>query len=650
MPLDGITAKALSYELDSALRDARVDKIYQPERYDLLLHLRAPGKQYRLYISANPSSPSIYLTDNSRSNPTEPPMFCMLMRKHLQGARVISIENPGYERIFVIRFQTVNELGDTLEKRLIIEIMGRHSNIILVNEDDRIHDSILHVDNEMSRVREIMPARPYQLPPAQEKLTPPDIIESIKSERLWLLPQALPKPIDKALLETCQGFSPQLCQEIVERAGIDMRKRAIQLEEKELKALDLHMLQVLEQIEARRFIPSVFYISSSDYVPHDYHALRLNIFANFKQMPTISAAMDVYYNARYVLNNMQQRRQHLQKLINNQLEHSRRKYQIHLQDCHEGENSNSYKHYGDLILSSIHQTEQALKSGLDHVVLTDYYDPELKQITVDLQTNRSAAWNAQNYFRKYNKAKTKFETGKLLADQDEQDISWLETLGKAVDNAQELDDLIAIKQEMSAYGLISGSRRLSKEERDDAEIQNRQNKSNLMNPGKPGGRSKAISKSAKGKSTKNKPAKVKKEAALPPRSWYSTDGFEILAGRNNIQNDSLTLKTAAKNDIWLHVQKMPGTHVIVKTNGRELSDQALEQAAGIAAWFSKAGQAGAGGVKLPVDYCPVSHVRKPNGARPGMVIYDRYQTIIVEPLNPQDLAGSSRENQNSQEI
>lgn len=650
MPLDGITAKALSYELNSALSDARVDKIYQPERFDLLLHLRAPGKQYKLYISANPSSPCIYLTEKSRSNPSEPPMFCMLMRKHLQGARILSIENPGYERIFVIRFQTVNELGDTLEKRLIIEIMGRHSNIILVNDDDRIHDSILHVDNEMSRVREIMPARPYQLPPAQDKLTPPEIIASIRSNKLWLLPQSLPKPIDKALLDTCQGFSPQLCQEIVERAGLDRRKRAISLDDNELKSLDQQMLQMLDRIESKDFQPAVFYITAADTVPHDFHALRLSTFAIHKQMPSVSAAMDIYYNARYVLNNMQQRRQHLQKLISNQLEHSRRKYQIHLQDCREGEKSESYKHFGDLILSSIHQTDQALKNGLDQVVLTDYYDPELKQVSINLQSNRTAAWNAQNYFRKYNKAKTKYETGRQLAEQDEQDISWLETLEKAVENAQELDDLIAIKQEMSAYGLISGARKLSKEERADAALQNKQDKINMLNPGKPGGRNKTVSKAAKAKNGKNKPAKGKKEAALPPRSWYSSDGFEIIAGRNNIQNDNLTLKTAAKNDIWLHVQKMPGTHVIVKTNGKEISDKALEQAAGIAAWFSKAGQAGAAGAKLPVDYCPVSHIRKPNGARPGMVIYDRYQTIIVEPLNPLDLAEFSHGNQSFQEI
>lgn len=650
MPLDGITAKALSYELNTALADARVDKIYQPERYDLLLHLRAPGKQYKLYISANPSSPSIYLTDKSRNNPSEPPMFCMLMRKHLQGARIISIENPGYERIFVIKFQTINELGDSLEKRLIVEIMGRHSNIILVNEDDRIHDSILHVDNEMSRVREIMPARPYQLPPAQEKLTPSEIIKRIQDNELWLFPQSLPRPLDKALLETCQGFSPQLCQELIERTGIDRRKRALKLEKNELEILNIQMLKLLEQVEARDFHPSLFFISSADVVPTDFHALKLSSYALSKPASSISAAMDTYYNARNLLNTMHQRRQHLQKLIRNQLEHSRKKYLIHLQDCREGENSDSYRHFGDLILSSVPQTEQALKNGLDLVVLTDYYDPELKQVTINLQTNRSAAWNAQNYFRKYNKAKTKFEAGSKLAEQDKQDIAWLETLEKAVENAQDLDDLIAIKQEMSAYGLIAGSRRIGKEERAELETQNKHDRINLLNPGKPGGKSKSMSKSSKAKNARRKPEKKKKEAALPPRSWYSTDGFEILAGRNNIQNDNLTIKTAAKNDIWLHVQKMPGTHVIVKTHGRELSDNALEEAAGIAAWFSKAGQAVAGGAKLPVDYCPVSHVRKPNGARPGMVIYDRYQTIIVEPLNPQDLAVSSRENQNSQEI
>lgn len=647
MPFDGITAKALAIELNQLLSDARIDKIYQPEKYDLVFFLRQPGKQYKLLISANPASPRIHLTERSKQNPNEPPMFCMLLRKHLLGARLISIETPQYERIFSLRFSVVNELGDTLEKRLYVEIMGRHSNIILVNQDDRIHDSILHVDNDMSRVREIMPARPYQLPPEQNKKTPQQILESIANKQLWLLPQALPQSIDRALLDTCQGFSPRLCQEVVDRAGIDKRTRALQLTEYQLTKLNQTIKLILEQIIAGSFEPSLFFIDPITNVPADFHALPLSGFSKSMKTGSVSEAMDRFYGIRDEQNILHQKRQYLAKVITNQLDHTNKKLQIHLSDQQEGEKQETYRQFGDLILSNINETERALREGQDKVSLLNFYDADMRAVDIQLQVNRTAAWNAQNYFRRYNKAKTKYETGSRLAEQDRQDIIWLESLQKAVDNADSVQDLTAIKQEMNTFGLLSKTHDTASRKSILAEMNNqkRLDTINRLNPGKPGKSQIFGSNSNRNNKKRNnkKSTKTGRQESLPPRRWLSSDKIEILAGRNNIQNDQLTLKTANKNDIWLHVQKMPGTHVIIRTAGNELPDSTLLEAAGIAAWFSKAGKSGAGALKLPVDYCPVSHVRKPNGARPGMVIYDQYNTIIVEPLNPQDLEEFFRE-------
>ncbi len=635
MPLDGITAKFLAEELNRTLADARLDRIFQPDRYDIVLQFRQGSQNYRLLLSANPAAPRLHLTDESRENPSEPPMFCMLLRKHLAGARLIDVSTPGYERIFQFRFQTVNELGDRLEKRLLIEIMGRYSNIILLNQENRIHDAILHVDQSISRVREIMPARVYVAPPAQTKRSPADVVALLSQGQAWLDPASAHKPLDKALLDSLQGFSPQLCQDIVERSGLDRRFKAEQLNNEQHEQLNRALGQVLTAILAGRYRPTAFYEDEHASVPIDFHALPLLIYAYAKPTDGISQAMDLFYLERSRQNILHQKKQSLEKRIANQLDHVRRKWEIHDTDRREGAKQDDYRRFGELILANLaHWSE-----GQDHLSAVDYYQPDQPIVDIPLESNRNATQNAQRYFRLYAKARNRYETGSRLAENDRQEIIWLESIRNNLAAAGDNTDIQAIRQEMDAAGLLS-------EGQEHGRKQDHPRLPAAEQPGKPGSRSKRKQNSSL--NSRNKAAQKAKSgpAPLPPRQFISSDGLVILVGRNNLQNDQLTLKTAQKDDLWLHVQKIPGTHVIIRANRRPVPERSLLEAAEIAAWFSRAAAAlpeygGDSSHKVAVDYCPAGHVRKPAGARPGMVIYEHYQTILVTPRDPQDRVGSS---------
>ena len=641
MPLDGITAKCLAAELNTALAEARLDRITQPDRHEIILLLRKDNKNLRLILSANPAAPRVHLTTEQRENPTEPPMFCMLLRKHLAGARLIDVTTPGYERIFQFRFLTINELGDRLEKRLVVEIMGRHSNIILLNHENRIHDAIQHVDESISRVREVMPARVYILPPDQKKRTPEETLQLLRDQQSWLDPAAGNKALDKAILESLQGFSPQLCQEVVERSGLDRRLHPAQLDAHQLDRLSKSLEAVLTIILAGQFSPATFYDQLDGLIPIDFHALPLSIYAYNQPETDVSAAMDRFYLERSRQNRLQQKRQSLDKVIHNHLEHAEKKLLIHEQDRLEGENSELYRRYGEMTLANLHNwvDGQATLSAID------YYDADQATIEIPLETGKSAAQNAQRYFKQYGKARTKFETGSRLAAEDAAEIEWLESVRNNLSSAVDLADIEAVRQELDSSGLTTSRTRFPRREGNKVTAP----PSWLIDqPGKPGARSKRRQQAVASNLAASKKAAKKKEkqpAALPPRQFISSDGLTFLVGRNNLQNDQLTLKTAQKDDVWLHVQKMPGTHVIIRANKKTVPDQTLQEAAETAAWFSRANTAMstaiAGGHKVAVDYCPVSHVKKPAGARPGMVIYDKYQTLLVAPKDPKDLTKSA---------
>lgn len=710
MPLDGISTRCLASELDAALRDARVDRIFQPDRHDIMFIMRQNHENLRLIVSANPSMPRLHLISETRENPTLPPMFCMLLRKHLQGARVLSVSTPGSERILEIRFQTQNELGDRVEKTLLAELMGRHSNIMLLNEDRRIHDAIVHVDESISRVREVMPARVYVRPPDQGKLSleaAHAIIDSLMAQVLdqdaapasvlTLFPPELHvRGLEKAILETFAGYSPALSHEVAFQAGIDGRKPLNQLNESEQKLLIMTLFHQNRAILAGAFRPSVFFIQEGDVVPIDFHALPLSDFAVRRQMPSLSAAMDLYYLERQRQYALAQSRQSLARQVSQQLEQTRKRLHIHEADLKESQQKDTYRRNGDLILSLLHE----IGEGQTELNLSAEESPDGLPATVVLDPALTPAQNAQRYYRRYAKARSRAEMSARLLEGDRSELDWLESLENAIAAAESLADVKALRDEIQAVGLRShspfvresshggvdassdgfngtyaggsGGGKYGKQARDGSAGSKSQGKG--FEPGKPGSRKKAEimarqkqaeskrggagkpgqggSGKGAGKGGSGKGAKA--PAALPPRRYTSSDGFPILVGRNNIQNDQLTLKQARKDDIWLHVQRMPGTHVIISSGGKPVPERTLVEAAETAAYFSRASLAGrsetgmmpvdtTGGAKVAVDYCPVAHVRKPSGARPGKVIYDRYQTVIVQPKDPSRLVQTQAE-------
>ncbi len=631
MPLDGITAKFLADELNCSLSDARLDKIFQPDRFDIILQFRKDGQNLRLILSANPSSPRVHLTEETRSNPSHPPMFCMLLRKHLSGARLLEVTSPGYERIFKFHFSTTNELGDQLDKTLIAEIMGRHSNIMLLNADGRIHDAISHIDQSLSRVREIMPARPYVEPPAQDKYAPEQALAILEQERPLIGEESAPKKLDKAMLETLQGFSPLLCQAVVVRSGLDDRLKVMQLDDQQMKAFHQAIQRTLQDILQSNVLPTVYFTSPGDKIPSDFHALSLPVYAQSRSLDSISATMNLYYLERTRQNSLSQKKQTLQKALEREIRNARKKLLIHQKDQLDGEKADQYKRYGELLLANMTRD----LSNLDQISVIDYYDEACGSVDIPLLPELSLSQNAQRFFKLYNKARTRSENGRRFADQDQQDIDWLMSLSTGLAAAESLEDLSAIQQEIRAEKIAS------KQDRDKrGSPDNSIPHADRINPGLAGSRQRRIRRlTATGKAKRRK-GQSKPEPLLP-RKYTSSDGFEILVGRNNLQNDQLTLRSAQKDDLWLHVQKTPGTHVIVRANHQAIPDKTLEEAAQIAAWFSKAAMAEQSGArhedlsaKVAVDYCPVGHVKKPAGARPGMVIYEHYQTIMVVPKDP----------------
>ncbi|HZW97318.1 MAG TPA: NFACT RNA binding domain-containing protein [Bacillota bacterium] len=645
MALDGITATALCEELDKRLAGARIDKIMQPDRYTIVLTLYNGRKQEQLTISANPSLPAIYLGDPKLANPQIPPSFCMLLRKHLQGGRLISVEIPPYERIFILRFQVLDEFQDYVEKRLIAELINRRTNIVLLNEAGTIHDSIIHVDHSINRIREILPAHPYQLPPSQDKLTPEAWLEQYDAGA-YTFPQELSSlHLEKALVALIMGLSPFPAGQIVQGSGLDPRLQLKDLNSSRLDLLSHALAAEMVKIKKREWQPTLYFADADDPYPLDFYALDLPSYLHKVSIDSLVAAMTVYSRSQIDSNRLEQKKQHLRRLLSHELDAAVRKANIHRKDMQEGQDAGKWQHYGELILANLWQYQP----GSASLQATDYYDPKQVQIEIPLRKNLSGPANAERYFRRANKAKNKFKIGSRLLAADERDIAWLQSMQTALETSNEIEDTEALNSEFRHYLRRKRQSQNSEFLRDAEDSQDsaqgripsgnkrRKDRSGsslaLINnqPGKPGKRKYKPPKPAANKrKAQSKPG----EKPLPPRRYLSSDGLLITVGRNNIQNDQLTLRKAAKDDLWLHVKNAPGTHVIVKKDLDDIPGRTIEEAAGIAAWFSrKAGSR----AKVEVDYCPVRNVKKPKGAHPGYVVYDDYATILSEPLDPAKL-------------
>lgn len=578
MPFDGITVKSLVCELQSTILDGKIEKIYQPEKDELNIIIRNNKTNYRLVISASSMYPKIHLTETAKNNPITAPAFCMLLRKHLTNSRIISISQPSLERIVELKFNCIDEMGYSVEKSLIVEIMGRHSNIIFIDsESSVIIDSIKRVDNDMSSVRIIMPGFKYVYPPSADKKDPLTIskegfLSSIKSESGSI-------KAHKFLVKAFYGISPVIAQEICLRAGIDADYDIKELDANSTDALFREFDILIRRIKSNNFSPNIIKDRSKNI---DFSPLILNIYNGYECIETnsISNAIEEFYYQKDLQDRINQKTGDLSRLLKTRLERCEKKLGILESELAEAKNSEYYRLCGDIIMSNLYR----LQKGQDKAILPNIYSFEGEDIEIKLDPKLSPSDNAQKYYKQYNKSKA---AKNIIAEQIEQvidEIAYLESIQDSLSKSQNETEINEIRQELIQEGYIKSKK---------------DNK-----------------KSAK---SSQKPSK--------PMHFISSSGFDIYVGKNNTQNDYLTLKLASANDMWFHAKDIPGSHVIIKTEGREPDNKTLIEAANLAAYYSK----GKMSSNVPVDYTQRKNVKKPSGAKPGKVIYERYKTMYITP-------------------
>ena len=579
MPLDGAMLSQVKQEIETAV-GARVDRITQPGREELIVALRGRQGAYRLLISVNAASPRVHFTRAAVENPKTPPMFCMLLRKHVQGAKIAAVVQPAVERMLTIELDTTDEMGVACKKHLICELMGKHSNVILCGEDNRIIDAMRRVDGDLSGKRQVLPGLFYRLPPAQEKHDPFALSGVGLSASLQSADGEM--GLDRYLLSQLLGFSPLLCRELSYRATGDTAKPVGKLTAEE----QLRLAQVFEDLKSylteKRWKPFLL-TKTEDHAVFDFSFLPITQYEGLmtvSQEQSFSDLLAAFFEKKGKAERMARRSADLHKAVVNARDRLARKLAAQQKELDATQNREQYKRLGDLITANLYQLEK----GMNKAVVVDYYDEACPEVEVALDVRLTPQQNAQKYFKLYNKAKTAEEVLTQQLAQGRADLDYLESVLVALGEAESERDLAQLREELTQAGVLSS------------------------------------------KQARNKKQRVKPVAAKPFH-YRSSDGFDIFAGKNNLQNDLLTLKTAFKSDIWFHTQKIHGSHVILVADGREPTDRAMTEAAMIAAYHSKARQSSL----VPVDYTPVRQVKKPAGAKPGMVIYHVYQTAYVTP-------------------
>lgn len=600
MPLDGITLHSVVRELSGKLIGGRADKVSQPEADEIMIAVRSQGQNHKLLLCANANSPRIHLTQITKPSPAQAPMFCMLLRKHLSGGRLIKICQPDFERIVEIYVESPNEMGDLSVKRLIIEIMGKHSNIMLIDADDRIMGAIRHVSRELSSVREIFPGREYISPPSQGKM-PPVPINNIFFISLFTSPKNKGKRIQQVIYQSYNGISPIMASEICLRANILPDTFCEEVSEDELSQLLTAFTNLYNDMEAGKF---ECYIYSGQ--KRDFSATLLSVYPEKSEpFDSPSEMVESYYLRQDTHYRLAQKTQDLRKLIQNHLERCHRKDQIHQTSIKEIEDREQLRKYGELITAYIY----AIPAGSDRAKVLDFYDTTESsteggsaEIEIPLDPTLTPSENAQRYFKQYNKAK---RTALALEEQmatNTDDIAYLDSVLSSIESAMDESDIADIRTELAEQGFLK----------------KRSNRGGQNNTGQ--------NKNGKNNKDQKKNHRPEMKKSKPLR-YRSSEGFDIYVGKNNTQNDELTLRFALPGDIWLHTKEIAGSHVIIRGENREIPETTITEGAMIAAYYSKGRQ----GSQVPVDFCPRKNVRKPKGAKPGFVIYDFYNTLYVTP-------------------
>ncbi|GAW93943.1 Rqc2 family fibronectin-binding protein [Calderihabitans maritimus] len=579
MAYDGVVLAAVRQELNTTILQGRIERIYQPQKELVLFHIHQKGQTHKLLFSVQAASARVHLTRQNWENPPAPPSFCMLLRKHLEGGRVVKIEQPGLERILRLFIQNYNEMGELTEKVLIAEIMGKHSNLILLDpKTNNIIDGIKRYTFAVNRYREVFPGKPYLPPPPQEKLFPLEVAEETFREKLLYSP--LSQKLNRILLQNFEGFSPQTCTEIVFRAGLEADTVLDQCGEYEITRLWQAFKEVVENIREGRFCPTLIKL---DETYQAFSVLDLTQYPETSHLhpSTISSALDLFYTAKQLQERIKQQRSSLIQLVEREINRLSKKLSHQMQILSEAEKAEKYRMAGDLVTANIYR----LRKGDKILRAENFYHPEAEEVIIELNPELTPAQNAQFYYKKYNKLKRSSQRAREEIEPLRNEIYYLESVLHSLENADDEEHLEEIRGELVATGYLK-------------------------------------------KQPSPKKEKEKTPAPNAPLSFLSSDGLEILVGKNNRQNDFLTFKLAGGNDMWLHVKDYPGSHVIIKTPfTQNIPSRTLEEAAQLAAFYSKARHA----PKVAVDYTQRKNVRKPKGAKPGMVLYEAYKTILVTP-------------------
>ena len=582
MALDGIFLRHIKTELESILTDARVSQVYLPNRDELIINLRTFDGNKKLLISTRADSPRVGITEYSVENPDKPPMFCMLLRKRLTSAKLTAIRQPDLERMLFFDFDCINELGDKVRLSLAVEIMGKHSNVVLIDGEGIIVDALKRVDLTLSSKRLVLPSLIYEMPPSQDKLS----IEKEDTESLIKAIELNPESsLAKSVLSTLTGVSPIICRELcfIATGEADTDKELMSQREWQ------NLKNALDNLKSEVSTPSDYAVTlkNTQGKLFDFSFMPINQYGDSVEkfeFQSFCKALDAFYHTRESLERMRTKSHTLSKLISNNIERLARKISVQKVELEKCKDREIIRQKADLIGANMH----LIKKGAPYADVINFYDENAATIRIALDVTKTPQQNAQKYYKDYAKAKTADKMLRIQIETSQEELAYLETVADEISRAESEQDLSSIRQELISEGYL---------------------------------------KENKGEKNNRKPK------ALKPgfREFETSDGFKVLVGRNNRQNDLLTLKTAGKNDLWFHTKDIPGSHTVIITDGREVSDEAILEAAQIAAYFSKAKDSS----QVPVDYTLIRRVNKPQGAKPGKVIYTEQKTVYVTPKLPE---------------
>jgi predicted ribosome quality control (RQC) complex YloA/Tae2 family protein len=574
MAFDTLVVKKIVSELSEKLILGRIDKIYQPEKDELLLIIRTKTENLRLVLSASSNNPRVHFTDKNKENPLTAPMFCMLLRKHIQGGRIVSISQPEYERIIVIEIESRNELGDLTQKFLIAEITGRNSNIILCDDNYRIIDSAKHIDFLQSSVRQILPGGQYIFPPKQDKI--PILSDDIQNAVLDFSKDA--QKCENIIMSAVSGISPLTAREIVYSVLKSNAYTVSEISEDKKNSIQDAVQSFNKNL---CFAPCIIFDVLG--TPVDFSAIAILQYGNNYNtvfFGSMSEVIEKFYSSRDKRERIAQKSASLTKLLKNNIERCAKKLSILQKTLNDAKDKEKYKIYGDLVTANIYK----ISKGDKRVTVENYYAPENSTVEIALKETLSPSENAQRYYKLYSKLKNAEIEVKKQIESTVSELEYFESTLSLTENLESEADINAVRTELADLGYLK----------------------------------------------RQKSGKRQKTEQAKPLHFVSSDGFDIYVGKNNTQNDYLTLHFANSSDLWFHTKQIHGSHTVIKLGiNKEVPDSTILEAAQLAAFYSKARESS----QVPVDYTKIKNVKKPNGAKPGMVIYDNYNTLYVTPKN-----------------